>query len=58
MEYVVRGELQEAFASFTSDMRKHPELCDHSALGLGSMLLMGGHVKTAPEMDKWINGFN
>lgn len=58
MEYVNIGDLTQAFASFSSDMTKHPETANHSALQLGSMLLFGGHLQTANEMQKWIEGFN
>ncbi len=58
MEYVRSGEISAAFASFTSDMRKHPKTIEHPALPLGHMLLFDGHLKTADEMEKWILGFN
>lgn len=58
MEYVRQGELQNAFASFTSDMGKHPETANHSALELGAMMLFGGLLSSASEVEKWIMGFN
>lgn len=58
LEYVEKGDLRQAFASFSSDMAKHSETANHSALALGAGLLFGGHLNTAPEMGKWINGFN
>jgi len=33
-ECVDRGDLTDAFASFQSDMKKHPETADHVALDL------------------------
>ena len=57
-EYVENGDLPQAFASFQSDMRKHEETNTHSALELGSMLLLGGHLSTVKQMKDWINGFN
>jgi hypothetical protein len=58
MEYINRGEINEAFASFNSDMNKHPETANHSALKLGAMLFFGGHLKSTYDMEKWIKGFN
>lgn len=48
----------EAYASFCSDMSKHPETRSHGAIELGLMLMLGGHNNTNYEMKKFINGFN
>lgn len=58
IEYVDRGELENAFASFSSDMRKHEETQGHVALELGTQLLFTGHLNTAEDMREWILGFN
>jgi len=58
LEYVKIGDMQQAFASFNSDMSKHPETAGHSALQLGTMLFFAGHLSSPGEMEKWINGFN
>ena len=58
LEYVKIGDLPNAFASFNSDMSKHPETTGHSALRLGAMLFFGGKLSTPAEMEKWIQGFN
>lgn len=58
LEYVETGDLTNAFASFTSDMSKHEETSGHSALQLGTMLMVGGQLATSPDMRKWIEGFN
>jgi hypothetical protein len=52
------GDCGEAYASFTSDMNKHHETRNHSALMLGMMLMLGGHNQTPDAMEKFINGFN
>jgi hypothetical protein len=39
-------------------MSKNKMTADHSALELGTMLLMNGHNANALEMRKFINGFN
>jgi len=57
-EYVKNGDTKEAFASFQSDMTKHPETDGHMALQLGTMLLLSGNLSTANQMREWINGFN
>lgn len=57
-ECIDRNETQEAFASFQSDMTKHPETDGHKALQMGTMLLLGGHLSTDHQMREWINGFN
>jgi len=58
LEYVKQNDLKQAFASFQSDMTKHPENANHIALQLGTMLLLGGHLSSAHQMREWITGFN
>jgi hypothetical protein len=58
LEYVDAGDLEGAFASMGSDLRKHPETADHQAPMLGMMLMMSGHLSTPAEMRDWINGHN
>lgn len=58
LEYVDKGDVTEAYASMASDLTKHPETEKHAAIQLGMMLLMGGHLNSASEMRKFINGFN
>lgn len=58
LEYVDSGDITNAWASFCSDMGKHPETADHSALQLGMMLFMGGGLNNPTEMRKFIEGFN
>ena len=58
IEYVEIGDLSQAYASITSDLNKHPETEGHSAIMLGMMLMMGGHLSTKEEMRKFIEGFN
>jgi hypothetical protein len=41
-----------------SDLAKHPETEKHAAMGLGMMMLMGGHLATPDKMRKFIEGFN
>jgi hypothetical protein len=58
IEYVDQGDLTSAWASMASDMGKHTDTCDHSAIQLGHMMLMSGHLSTARDMRKFIEGFN
>ena len=56
--YVDAGDCPQAFASMTSDLKKHSETENHAAIELGMGLLMMGQLSTAEEMRKFINGFN
>lgn len=58
IEYVKSGDMNQAFASFTSDMNKHVETRGHNALALGNQLFFAGLLNTAVEMTKWVNGFS
>ena len=57
LEYLP-GNPDEAFASMMSDLNKHDETRGHSAMELGMMLKMGGHLSSADETRKFIKGFN
>jgi len=58
LKYVEQNDMKNAFASFQSDMTKHPETNGHMALEMGTMLLIGGHLDNAKQMTDWITGFN
>ncbi len=58
LEYVDAGDLNQALASMSSDLRKHEETEGHSAIQLGMMLLFGGHLSTPQKMREYIQGFN
>jgi len=58
LEYVDSGDLTGAYASMTSDLRKHSETVSHPAIGLGMMLLMAEQLNTPSEMRHFIEGFN
>lgn len=58
LQYVDRGDIPQAWASMTSDLRKHPETEDHPAILIGSQLLMSGELLTAEKMRNFIEGFN
>lgn len=58
LEYVATGDMLNAFSSFLSDMSKHKETANHLALEMGTMLMLGGHLRDKQSMTNWINGFN
>ena len=58
LKYVDAGDIQEAYASMTSDLNKHDETRGHAGIQLGMMMLMGGFLNTSEDMKKLINGFN
>lgn len=58
LEYVDQGDVSGAYASMASDLRKHKDTADHPAIQLGMMLMMTGNLSSAPEMRKFIEGFN
>jgi len=58
IQEVKRGSIARGFASLQSDFSKHPELANHSAIELGTMLAIGGHLDTAEKMIKHIEGYN
>lgn len=57
LEYVERGELQQAFTSMASDLSKHEGTKDHVGIAAGLPLLMIGHLDSAAQMREFIEGF-
>lgn len=58
LQYCDMGDVGQAYTSMASDLGKHPETQGHSAIELGMMLMMGGHLSTSHQMREFINGFN
>jgi len=58
LEYVDQGDVNQAWASFLSDMGKEESTRDHEGLQLGNMLFVGGHLRTPQAMREHIEGFN
>lgn len=56
--YADRGEISDAWASMVSDLGKHPETFGHSAIELGTTMIMAGHLSSSHDMRKFILGFN
>jgi len=53
------GGVDAAFASFASDIRKHPETAPllDVVQNLGLPLRLSGHLSTPERMREWIEGF-
>lgn len=58
LEVLKSGDIPGAYTSMASDLNNDPSTRDHPGIQLGMMLMMGGHLKTAPEMEKFITDFN
>ena len=58
LEFIKAGDLQQAYASMASDMRKNSETENNPAIDMGFQMMFGGMLSTVPEMEKYINGFN
>lgn len=58
VKYIDAGDLPQALTSMGSDLNKHPETENHSAMTLGVLMLLGGQLGTPDEMRKFIEGFN
>lgn len=58
LEYVDVGDTDQAWASMVSDLGKHEETEDHSAIHLGCGLFMNGMLNSESAMREFIVGFN
>ncbi|MEE8427060.1 MAG: hypothetical protein V3S15_07215 [Woeseiaceae bacterium] len=60
LEYVDAGDLPGAFASFSSDVTKHPETqgISETIAMLGMPMLVSGLLDTAVKMRDHIEGYN
>lgn len=58
LEYVERGDLENAWLSIVSDLGKHPETASHPAIQLGFMLKISGKLNSREDMKKFIEDFN
>jgi len=58
LQYVDAGDINQAWASMVSDMCKHDETKEHSAIMLGSQLMLSGQLNSPDAMRKFIKGFN
>lgn len=58
LEYLEAGNLTDAWASFVSDLGKHPETAAHRAIELGMLEMMIGGLNTADKLRHHIEGTN
>jgi hypothetical protein len=60
LDYVDKGDLQQAFLSMTSDLGKHSETASSLTFcqTLGTSMFMSGQLNTAFKMRDFIEGFN
>ena len=58
LEYVERGDINQAITSIGSDLTKHPETQNHAGIQLGVMMLMAGSIRTQQDARRFIEGFN
>ena len=57
LEYADRGDVANALASMTSDLRKHPGTKDHDGMELMMMLAIAGQSERPGELRHFIEGF-
>jgi hypothetical protein len=58
LEYLDAGDLNNAFTSMVSDVRKHPECENHPGLLIGAgFLFVEGWISNPAEVRRWIEGF-
>lgn len=58
LEYLKAGDLTNAWASFVSDLGKHPETAGHTAIQLGMLEMLMGGLNTADKLRHHIEGTN
>lgn len=58
IDYCDNGDAMNALISMFSDLNKHPETQNHSAIKIGVQLMMIGSLNTVAEARKFIEGFN
>ena len=58
LEYVDRGDFNEALASMLSDLGKHPDTAKHAGIALGVMMASAGLLGSRREIERFIKGFH
>ncbi|GAB2954603.1 hypothetical protein GCM10027048_20090 [Hymenobacter coalescens] len=56
LEYLHAGDLPNAWASFVSDLGKHPDTAGHRAIELGTLELLMGGLNTPDKLRHHIEG--
>jgi len=55
LEYVEIGDMNQAFASMSSDLKKHEETKNHPDIMIGFKMLMSGELNNPARMRHFIN---
>ncbi len=55
LEYCDKGDLRLAYMSMASDLQKHDETNNHSAIRVGMVMFVRGVLNTDSKMRKFIN---
>lgn len=58
LQYVDSGDLSGGLTSMLSDLRKHDETKEHSAIQLTDMLMLSGFLSSPADVRRHIEGFN
>lgn len=58
LQYVDAGDVNGAFLSMTSDLRKHEETREHIGIDLGMIQMLSGNLSSPEKMRHFIEGFN
>ena len=58
MEYLDRGDYENAFASMIAELQNHPGTKYHPAIQWGAVVVLNGGMNTVAEMRVFINGVN
>jgi hypothetical protein len=57
LEYLERGDCDNAIVSMMSDMSQHEELKDHAGIRIGTQFLLAGLLMEPAKVRGWIEGF-
>jgi len=58
LEYCDKGDAMEGLISMFSDLSKHPETANHSAIKIGTQLMLIGALNHPEAARHFIEGFN
>jgi len=58
LEYLDKGDINQAYTSMASDLSKHSDTENHHAIEIGMGLMIIGRLSTVEDMRKFIEGFH
>ena len=56
--YLLLGDIPQAYAAYTIELKNHKETENHLGITLGFQMLMAGLIADVPAMRKHLQGFN